>query len=114
MDAKRRYDAKRPLVSFRLAKADVERFDAWRGSRTRAEGAAQLVSEGLCNGHEPDMRPPAGHHLLPCELELIAELGGPSPELSTILGVAFKALRGAEVPRGSALYLKGMREAATT
>jgi hypothetical protein len=42
-----RYDAKRPLVSFRLAKGDVERFDTWRGSRTRSEGAAQLVTEGL-------------------------------------------------------------------
>jgi hypothetical protein len=114
MNAKQRYDAKRPLVSFRLAKGDVERFDTWRGSLTRSEGAAQLVTEGLHNGYEPDMRPAPGERLLDCELELIAELGGPSPELGNILGVAFKALRGAKVPRGSARYLQGMRESVTT
>ena len=105
MNAKQRYDAKRPLVSFRLAKGDLERFDAWRGELARSQGAAQLA-EGLHNGHEPDMQPAPGQQLLPCELELVAELGGPSPELGTILGVAFKALRGEEVPRGSARYLR--------
>jgi hypothetical protein len=110
MDARQRYDAKRPLLSFRLSRDDVDRFDAWRGELTRSQGAARLVSEGLRTGLEPDLQPPAGEVLLPCELELVAELGA-GPELARDLGIAFHALRGADVPRGSTRYLKGMRAA---
>ena len=61
MDARQRYDAKRPLLSFRLPRDDVDRFDAWRLGQaqplTRAAGLERLVSEALRNGHEPDMEP---------------------------------------------------------
>jgi hypothetical protein len=114
MNPKQRYDAKRPLLSFRLPKAEVERFDAWRGSRTRSQAAAHLVSERLRNGDDQDMQPAPGQQFLGCELELVTELGGLTEKLAHDLNVAFKALRGAAVPRGSARYLKGMRDAVTT